>query len=130
MSEITSRNGKIVGYLVGIVVVSVLVAAVVAGPVAAHTGDDGLHHHDGWMGTHGGTGGWMVGVGGLWLLLWTLVAVAVPATLVYLLFARRDAAGGPGDDALALLRRRYAGGEIDEEEFESRRARLLAERES
>ena len=129
MSESSSENRWIVGGLVGIVIVSVLVVTVFGGSAAAHTGDDGFHHHDGWMGTHGGVGGWMAG-GFLWMIVWTLVLLAVPVALVYLLVAQRGPTGGRvDDDALGLLRRRYAQGEIDEEEFETRRARLLADRE-
>lgn len=115
--------------LLGLIVLSLLVIASFSGPVAAHTGDDGFHHHDGWMGSHDGWGGWMVGgIGFLWMLLGTLVLVGIPVALVYLLLIRRESIGGRSDDdALALLRRRYAQGEIDEEEFETRRAKLLAE---
>lgn len=113
--------------LVGIAVFVLLVVTAASGPVAAHTGDDGFHHHDGWMGTHGG--GWMVGgVGFLWMLLWALVLIGLPVALVYHLLTRSESRDEtPPDDALALLRRRYAQGEIDEEEFETRRAELLAQ---
>ncbi|WP_255152418.1 SHOCT domain-containing protein [Halorarius halobius] len=94
----------------------------VTGPVAAHTGDDGFHHHDGWMGSHGWAGGGTVGA--LWMTLWTLVLVGVPLGLGYLLFARRGSGGETTDDALTTLRRRYAEGAIDEEEFDARRRKL------
>lgn len=127
MNRSRREHGRIVGDLMGIVVVSLLVVTVMSGSVAAHTGDDGFHHHDGWMGTHGGTGGWMIGgFGFLWMILWTLVLIGGPVALVFLLLTRRESADGT-DDALALLRRRYAQGEIDDEEFESRRARLLTD---
>ena len=53
-----------------------------------------------------------------------IVLVAVPLGLGYLLLTRRDAGGGRPDDALTVLRRRYAEGEIDEEEFDARRRKL------
>lgn len=90
------------------------------GPAAAHTGDDGLHHHDGWMGSHGG------GFGSLWMTLWMVVLLGVPLGLGYLFLTSRDADTGPTDDALAVLRRRYAAGDIDEEEFDARRRKLQA----
>ncbi|WP_327051716.1 SHOCT domain-containing protein [Halomicrococcus gelatinilyticus] len=101
-----------------------------AGVALAHGGDDGLHHHDGWMGTHGGVGGWMGdGTGLLWLLAVGLLLVVVGLVLYAALSGRSgsDRDGRPGnrtEDAMAVLRRRYAQGEIDEDEFERRRARL------
>lgn len=124
------NRGRTVGGVIGIVVILLLTIAAVSGPVAAHSGDDGAHHHDGWMGTHDGMGGWMgAGLGVFWMLLWTTVLIGIPLTLGYLLFSRRETADGRADDALDVLRRRYAQGEIDEEEFETRRRILLAERE-
>lgn len=109
--------------LVAVVVVGLLVVTASSGPVVAHTGDGG-HHHDGPTGTHGGMDGWTGGVGVVWMI-WTLVVVSIPVALAYLLLGRRGSASETADDALAALRRRYAEGEIDEEEFETRRSRLL-----
>jgi putative membrane protein len=89
-----------------------------SGPAVAHSGDDGFHHHDGWMGSHGGAFGY------LWMALWMVVLIVVPLGLGYLLLTRRDAGGGTTDDALTVLRHRYAEGEIDEEEFDARRRKL------
>lgn len=99
---------------------ALLVVLVIAfsGPAAAHTGDDGFHHHDSWMGSHGGAFGY------LWMTLWMVVLIGVPLGLGYLLLTRRDAGGGTTDDALTVLRHRYAEGEIDEEEFDVRRRKL------
>jgi putative membrane protein len=59
-------------------------------------------------------------------LLWSLVAVALLlvllAGLVYLALRFREEESDV--DALSVLRRRYAAGEIDDEEFERRRTRL------
>lgn len=113
--------------ILGITIVSLLVITTIGGPVAAHTGDDGFHHHDGWMGTHGGMDGVMYGgLGFVWMILWTVILIGIPVGLVYLLLTRRETDGSTEDDALALLRRRYAEGEIDEEEYETRRGKLLA----
>lgn len=77
--------------------------------------------HHGPMGPIGGTG-----LGFLWGILWLLVAVLVIAGGVYLaihLLGNRETEFG-STDALTVLERRYARGEIDEEEFETRRERL------
>ncbi|WP_227133983.1 SHOCT domain-containing protein [Halorubellus salinus] len=100
------------------VVLLVVLVIAFSGPVAAHTDDDGFHHHDGWMGSHDGTFGY------LWMTLWMVVLIAVPLGLGYVFLARRDAGGEASDDALAVLRRRYARGDIDEEEFDARRRKL------
>ena len=99
---------------------ALLVVLVIAfsGPAVAHSGDDGFHHHDGWMGSHGGAFGY------LWMALWMVVLIVVPLGLGYLLLTRHDAGGGTTDDALTVLRHRYAEGEIDEEEFDARRRKL------
>lgn len=77
----------------------------------------------GWWMPHmwGGMGGWGIGmmlVGTLWMVL----LVALPVVLVYGLLTGRD--GSRSDPAIEELRERYARGEIDEEEYESRRRRL------
>jgi putative membrane protein len=105
-------------WLLATAVLLAMLVIAFGGPAAAHAGDDGVHHHDGWMGSHGGTFGY------LWMTLWMVVLIGVPLGLGYLLLARRDAGGGATDDALAVLRRRYAEGEIDEEEFDARRRKL------
>lgn len=116
------------GGVLGLVAVLLIAITAASGPVAAHTGDDGGHHHDGWMGTHDGAGGWMgVGFGVVWLLLWTVVVIGLALALAvgYSLRSRRATGDGQTDDALAVLRRRYANGELDDEEFETRRSKLL-----
>jgi len=94
--------------------VPLLVAA--TGTAAAHGGYGG--------GTMGG-GGWGLfgGTMGLLGVLWMGLLLAVPAYLVYLLVTRD--ADDDGDEPLTILRERYARGELSEEEFEQRRARLL-----
>jgi putative membrane protein len=70
-------------------------------------------------------GGWlMMGIG---MLLWLLLLVAVVWIAVRTITAadRRHADGrGDRDEALDLLRRRFASGEIDAEEYEQRLALL------
>ena len=99
---------------------ALLVVLVIAfsGPALAHSGDDGFHHHDGWMGSHGGVFGY------LWMTLWMVVLIGVPLGLGYLFLTHRDASGGTTDDALTVLRRRYAEGKIDKQDFDARRRKL------
>lgn len=77
-------------------------------------------------GPGGGTMPWEVAGTGLYpALLWLLVLVAVVALLAYLAVRLLD--GLPaGAGAADVLERRYARGEIDDEEFERRRDRLGA----
>ena len=75
---------------------------------------------------HMGPGnGWMGSIGWLWMLIWMLVPIVLIVGLVYLLRPRMTTAGSEGTDhALETLGERYARGEIDDEEYETRRARL------
>jgi len=63
-------------------------------------------------------------VGGWWLPL-LLAFLVLGAAAVALYLTTRDEGGEDG--ALAVLRERYAAGELDEEEFERRRERLAGE---
>lgn len=80
--------------------------------------------HQGPMGPAGGAGG--MGGGYIWGLIWLLFVVAVVVVALYLVvrLVGDTETGATGDDALGVLERRYARGEIDEEEFEQRRTRL------
>ena len=57
-------------------------------------------------------------------LLWVLLLVAVVAAVLYLLTRLVDGRHPTGPGAVSVLERRYARGEIDDEEFERRRDRL------
>ena len=72
-----------------------------------------------------GAGAWGMGGGLLTGLVALLLLVVLVVGAVYLLSTARRGAETDGDtDALAVLKRRYARGEIDDEEFERRRGRL------
>lgn len=102
-------------------VVALVALSLATGGAVAHGGDDGFHHHDGFMGTHDG-GWWGWGLGWLWMGLGLLALVLIPVATLFLV---RDRTADPdGDGAMARLRERYAAGEIDEEEFERRRSVL------
>ncbi|MFC6837827.1 SHOCT domain-containing protein [Halomarina ordinaria] len=112
----------------GLIVVGALSLAVVGGVTLTHaTVPDTTM-----WGWHGGTwnDGHMVGWGGwgwgtmLLGLLWMALLVALPAYLVYWLATRSRTDGRAEDRALAVLQERYARGDIDDEEFDRRRARL------
>lgn len=71
--------------------------------------------------------GWdMTGWGWGWMSLWTLLGIVVIALLVAALVRSSPTPSTRAfeDSALAVLRRRYAAGEIDETEFQQRRAKL------
>ena len=71
--------------------------------------------------------GWMGAFGGVGMLVGMLVWVAVIVLLVWsvsTLFTRRDA--DTRIDALEILKRRYAAGEISSAEFETARKALAA----
>ena len=71
---------------------------------------------DGW-----GMGDW----GWTWMVIWIVAPVAVVALVATLSRgSRQQSAPDQGDQALAVLRRRFAAGEIDAEEYERRRAHL------
>ncbi len=78
---------------------------------------------DGW-GMHPMWGAW--GVGGIsmmvvMLLVWALVIATIVLGIRWLVTERRPPVS---DRALAVLRQRYARGEINKEEFEARRRDL------
>ena len=108
------------GRIVRVALVVLVVVLTATGPAAAHSGDDGAHHHDGWMGTHGGMG-WGMGWG-VWLLWPALLILGGVAAYALLRSAEGDTERSDG--ALSALRERYARGDIDDEEFERRRETL------
>lgn len=70
-------------------------------------------------------GGGGAGVTYLWSLLGlVLIGAVVVAGLYFAVRLLRAPESGVENDALSVLRQRYARGEIDEEEFDERRSRL------
>ena len=80
---------------------------------------------DGWgMHPMGGTWGlWGISMMVVMLVFWGLVIAGLVFGIRWLLTERKPPAG---DRALAVLRERYASGEISKEEFETRRRDLEA----
>jgi len=78
----------------------------------------------------GSYGGGMMGGGwglfgstmGLWGFLWMGLLLLIPVALLYTIVNRQG--DDPDDRPLSVLRERYARGEVSDEEFETRRARL------
>jgi putative membrane protein len=79
----------------------------------------GMNHQDGMMSW------WMSGWGWFWVLLATAVLVAALIWVAAKLSSRRTTSldRTPGD-ALRILEERFARGEIDQAEFDQRRAAL------
>jgi putative membrane protein len=69
---------------------------------------------------------WMWSAGGMVMMLMMLVfwALVIAAIVVGIRWITRAGRGVGGDRALAILRERYARGEIDREEFEARKRDL------
>lgn len=76
------------------------------------------------MGGWGMNGGPMWGFGMFWPLLWLLVLAVIVIGVVYLFSNRTSVA--ESSRAMDVLRERYARGEIGEEEFDERAARLYS----
>jgi plastocyanin/uncharacterized membrane protein len=96
-------------------------------PIGGSTGDDG-NTGGGMMGPGRGPGmmngqnrGWW---GGLPFVGGALGMLGVVVVALYWTLHRGDAAPESNDSAIATLRRRYARGDIDEDEFQRRRERL------
>ncbi len=74
---------------------------------------------------------WMHGIGGigmgLGILVWLALLGGIAALVVWAVrqYSPRTGAG-PGEDALEILRRRYAQGEITREQFEQMKRDLKA----
>ncbi len=77
-------------------------------------------HEQGW-----GPGMWIVAVVAM-IAFWSLVVFAIVMLVRHFGRPAGTAPGGspPGDDAVQVLRQRFARGELDEEEFQRRMALL------
>lgn len=87
------------------------------GSILAQAGPYPLPMHEGWW-----HGWWPMG-GILWLALLALAAIGLVTVLRWVTGSR--SAARPSSSALTILEERYARGEIDREEFESRRRDLI-----
>lgn len=62
-------------------------------------------------------GGWAMGLG---MVTWVLVLAVIIGFVVWLMNRAQDRHDGGAESAEDLLRRRFAGGDIDAEEYERR----------
>jgi len=113
----------------GLIVLGALTLAIAGGMALTHVAvPDAMMwdwHYGMWNDGHmaeWGVWGWGMLLFGL---LWMALLIALPVYFVYWLVTRSQTDGHTEDSALAVLREQYARGEIDDEEFERRRARLM-----
>lgn len=119
MTQLTTHIGRTARQLT-ILAVPLLVVA--TGTIVA-TGTAVAHDGGSYEGMIGGSGwGLFGGVMGLWGLLWMGLLIAIPLYIVYALLNREST--GNDEQALSVLRERYARGELSEEEFDRRRDKL------
>ena len=72
----------------------------------------------GW-GNQGCGMGWFGGI--FMILFWVLVIAGIIYSIRYLVTGKSAASGREGSDPLEILQKRYASGEIDDEEYEERK---------
>ena len=66
---------------------------------------------------------WFEGGYMIWMTLW-LIGIGVIAALLWILYSSARSSPPPQESPEEILRRRYAAGEIDTEEYASRLAEL------
>lgn len=108
----STRHGA---YRLGTLALLALLAA--TGTAGARVGDIGYTG-----GMMGGSGGWGFFGGGMFL--WPLLLLGLLALLVYGLADGETNTSSSSDEAMAELRRRYARGELSDEEFDRRKRTL------
>ena len=75
------------------------------------------------------------GFGWIWMVFWMILVTVLVAGVIWAIIRSTTQTGSrdnrttlSGDDALRVLERRYAAGEIDDEEFQRRRQTLRQSR--
>ncbi|NLI92456.1 MAG: hypothetical protein GX434_09720 [Peptococcaceae bacterium] len=77
---------------------------------------------DGWM--MGGSYSWMGLIAMILQLLFWLAIIFLAVRLIKSYLGRENTPSKPEDRAMTILRERYAKGEIDQEEFHTRKSEL------
>lgn len=75
--------------------------------------------HD-WGMTHWGWGGMVLQV-----LFWLVIIIGIVWAIKYFTGQNRSNSSSSGETALDILKKRYARGEIDREEFEQKKKELM-----
>ena len=76
--------------------------------------------HD--MGNFGANMGWGMGFGWIFMVLfWTLIILGIIAIVKWLSGGSVGNAGSPQKTALDILKERYARGEIEQEEYQTKK---------
>jgi len=71
-----------------------------------------------------GDGGWGSGMGlGMWIF-WIVLILIIVALVKTFAPGRGSSSGNPDNNPMEILKKRYARGEIDEEEYNRRRHEL------
>ena len=78
----------------------------------------------GW-GNHGYGMGWFGGI--FMILFWVVVIAGIVFAIRYMATGKEGFSGKKGSDPLDILKKRYASGEIDTEEYEERKKVLQSE---
>ena len=77
------------------------------------------------QGMMGDWGGWGMGIGGIFMILfWALIIFGVVALVKWIFFNGSSSTGTSGRNALDILKERYARGEINREQYEEMRRNL------
>jgi len=98
-----------------------MITAMTAPGALATLAAQGTRSGWGWM--HGMMGGWW-GMGLIMMLFWVGILVLIGVLIWRLLEGRDVSERSTEESALEILKRRYARGEIDGEEFEEKRRDL------
>lgn len=70
--------------------------------------------------------GWGYGGGFIWSIIWMIIQIALVIGAIYLIVSlfRNNRIGEKRNDAIEILRERYAKGEISEDEYLERKKHL------
>lgn len=98
-------------------IISMLIVMLLVSPLAFSQNEDYGHMDGGWYMMHNGYGGLI-----MWILL--IVGIILIVFLVAQLSKDKGSESKPQENALDILKKRYARGEITKEEFEQMKQEL------